>query len=29
VSEQVEGRLLGRAAHIGRVMAKYGLREQR
>jgi len=29
MSEKVEGRLLGRAVHIGRVMAKYGLREQR
>jgi ubiquinone biosynthesis protein len=29
VSEGVEGRLLGRAAHIGRVMTKYGLREHR
>ena len=25
----VEGRLLGRAVRIGRVMAKYGLRERR
>src|SRR5437667_420227 len=29
MSERVEGRLLGRAVRIGRVMAKYGLREQR
>src|SRR5439155_24194964 len=29
MSEKVEGRLLGRAVRIGRVMAKYGLREQR
>jgi predicted unusual protein kinase regulating ubiquinone biosynthesis (AarF/ABC1/UbiB family) len=29
LTEHVEGRLLGRAAHIGRVMAKYGWREHR
>jgi ubiquinone biosynthesis protein len=29
MSEAVEGRLLGRALHIGRVVAKYGLREHR